>query len=255
MIDLNVQVSGPEGAPPLLLVHALGANLTFWDRFVAEMGEDVRCIRYDQRGFGRSPVPARPWTISDHVEDIEAIRHALGLDTLSIMGTAVGGVISLYYAHTYPERVRSVVFTNPTMGAKRELSLARLEKMKSGGGGMDFIAEEAVSTAYGPLPHDAHFVHYRDDIFSKNDPKGYEMTVRGIVGTFIDPILDEMRCPVLVAGGALDYNNPPDGVARAVADRLRNATFVVAPSASHLGPYQAPREFAEFVKPFLSSLP
>src|SRR3954451_14932224 len=60
MIELHHEITGPEDAPPLVLSNSLGSNLSMWDPQVPALAERFRVGRYDQRGHGRSPVPARP---------------------------------------------------------------------------------------------------------------------------------------------------------------------------------------------------
>ena len=250
MTDLNIRLSGKADGKPVILLHALAANLTFWDDFIAAMGPDFRFAAYDQRGFGASLRPTREWTVADHVADLESVRRAVGFDKAALVGTAVGGVIALNYAELYPGHVTAVVVTNPTLGAKRATSLERVLKMKAGGGGMEVIVDEAVARAYGDLPHDDRYHHYRNEIFLKNDPLGYELTVRGIVEQSIEPILPKIKSPVLVIAGELDRVTPPD-VARHVAGLLPNSRLSILARASHFSPYQAPADCAALAGPFL----
>ncbi|MFC4000001.1 alpha/beta fold hydrolase [Nocardiopsis sediminis] len=56
---LNVEVSGPESAPTLVLAHGWTCAIPFWSPLVTRLGSGLRVVRYDQRGHGRSDAPAR----------------------------------------------------------------------------------------------------------------------------------------------------------------------------------------------------
>ena len=107
-VGLRMRVTGDADGRPLLLVHPLAANLTFWDDFVAALGPRFRCVVYDQRGFGGSLAPSRPWTLDDHVRDIEWVREQAGLQRFAIMGNAVANIMALHYAHRHPARIDAV---------------------------------------------------------------------------------------------------------------------------------------------------
>lgn len=206
---------GPQGGRPVLLMHALAANASFWDGFCAEAGDELLFVAFDQRGFGKSPVPPRPWTVEDHIADIEQVRQEQGLERFGLVGTAVGGMLGMFYAAAHPKRVSSLVFTNPALGVTRHNSMMRLEKMWAGGG-LAAIVDDAVGRAFGNLPRDERYRHYRNEIFLRNDPRGYEATVLGMVDRSVEEVLDKVQCPVLLIGGELDIITPPDGVAARV---------------------------------------
>jgi 3-oxoadipate enol-lactonase len=54
---INVEVSGRDDAPPLMLSNSLGTDLHMWDDQADEFGKHFRLIRYDRRGHGKSGAP------------------------------------------------------------------------------------------------------------------------------------------------------------------------------------------------------
>jgi len=69
---------------------------------------------YDQRGGGRSPVPRdTPVGWRAHVQDLDAIRGALGLDRLTLCGYSWGGLLALLYYLEHPERVARLALVSP----------------------------------------------------------------------------------------------------------------------------------------------
>ncbi len=92
-----------DGAgPPVLLLHAGIADHTMFDGLVDELRRDHTVIRYDLRGFGRSPAPTADF---DHVDDAAAVLDRLGLTRVSVVGNSFGGMVGLRFTARHPERV------------------------------------------------------------------------------------------------------------------------------------------------------
>ena len=92
MTDLWYDETG-EG-PPLVLLHEGVVDSRIWEPVVPLLAERHRVIRYDQRGFGRSPRPDGPYSL---VEDLVAVLDAAGLERAALAGASRGGNIALGY--------------------------------------------------------------------------------------------------------------------------------------------------------------
>ena len=79
------------------------------------MVEDgYRVVIYDQLGCGASDRPKDPalWTISRYVEEVETVRQSLGLGQVHLLGHSWGGWLSIEYALTFPQALKSLVLSN-----------------------------------------------------------------------------------------------------------------------------------------------
>src|SRR4051794_21182163 len=100
------------GKLPLLLLHGgPGGAHDYMESMGALAATGRRVIFYDQLGCGRSPVPSDPdmWTVELFVEEVDAVREALGLDRLHILGQSWGGMLGMEYALTQPSGVDSLI--------------------------------------------------------------------------------------------------------------------------------------------------
>ena len=92
---------------PVLFIHGSYDHLLC--RPMAELfAHKYRCILYDQRGSGRSALPAwddRLLHVDKFVADIEALRDHLGLERLAVVGHSWGATLGLLYAGRFGERV------------------------------------------------------------------------------------------------------------------------------------------------------
>ena len=94
------QTSRRTGNAPLLLLHGgPGACHDYLESMAALSATGRRVIFYDQQGCGNSDQPDDParWTIDFYLREIDAVRAALGLDRLHILGQSWGGMLLMEY--------------------------------------------------------------------------------------------------------------------------------------------------------------
>ncbi|MEU5868883.1 alpha/beta hydrolase [Nonomuraea sp. NPDC047529] len=109
--------SGTAGRPPVIFLHGgpgtPGEGLPEGSEDLAAAGFDV--YAYDQLGAGRSTRLADPagYTVARHVADLEAVRQALGVPKLILVGRSWGGTLSAAYLAAHPDRVAKAVLTSP----------------------------------------------------------------------------------------------------------------------------------------------
>ena len=60
--------------PTVILVHGIGSRRATWQGLIARLRDAFRCVSYDLRGHGDSPVPPTPYSLDDLVADLEALR-------------------------------------------------------------------------------------------------------------------------------------------------------------------------------------
>jgi 3-oxoadipate enol-lactonase len=95
-----------DGAPATLL-HAGVAHTRMWDEQVAAWRDRFRCIRYDQRGFGRTVTADVPYSNRD---DLRAVLDHVGVQSTHLVGLSRGAMIALDVTVETPDRVRSLTW-------------------------------------------------------------------------------------------------------------------------------------------------
>lgn len=104
------QSGNPHGAPVLFLHGGPGAGASPMHRRFFDPSH-YRVIIFDQRGAGRSrPLGAVEDNTVDHlIDDIEQLRHSLGIARWHVFGGSWGSTLALAYAQAQPDRVISLV--------------------------------------------------------------------------------------------------------------------------------------------------
>lgn len=93
------------GGPPVVLIHGNFVSLRMWD-LQLPLTDHFDLIRYDARGFGRSPLGSGRY--SDEA-DLAGLLDALDLESVHLVGSSMGGAIALDFALRYADRARSLV--------------------------------------------------------------------------------------------------------------------------------------------------
>ena len=113
----------PDGKPVVFLHGGPGGG---GDKNVRRFfnPELYRIVNFDQRGCGRSkPHGLLEENTTWHlVEDIEAIRKKLNIDSWMVFGGSWGSTLALTYAQTHPERVSEMVLRGIFLLRKKELN-------------------------------------------------------------------------------------------------------------------------------------
>lgn len=111
-VPINVEVSGPDGGDPVLLIHGFPDSGRLWSKQVGPLSEaGYRVIVPDLRGYGNSGKP-------DHVDaynlmflaaDMGAVLDELGVEKANVVGHDWGAAIAWGLGSLAPDRVEKLV--------------------------------------------------------------------------------------------------------------------------------------------------
>jgi 3-oxoadipate enol-lactonase len=97
--------SGGSG-PVLVLLHEGVGDSRMWDPLWPSLTERFRAVRYDVRGYGRSPAPTEQYVFR---HDLQAVLAHFGITEAHFAGCSMGGATAVDFALAEPARVRSLV--------------------------------------------------------------------------------------------------------------------------------------------------
>lgn len=122
---------GPDSSQllPVLCMHGLTRNSADFAGIAAHLAKARRVVSVDQRGRGRSAYDSDPanYTPVTYVGDMFTLLDKLAIDKMLVIGTSMGGLMSMLMANMQPGRFAAVVLND--IGP--ELDPVGLERIKN----------------------------------------------------------------------------------------------------------------------------
>lgn len=144
---LHYKIFG-EGPPLLFLNGGPGFASNGYEGIAEQIKSKRQVILFDQRGTGKSeikPLNTKTITSTKMVEDIEALRKHLGIETWDIIGQSFGGVYAMYYANSYPTRIKQLILTSTLAPRRKKFQDFKYVNFFKG---KSFKAERVVDSVY-----------------------------------------------------------------------------------------------------------
>lgn len=232
-----------------------------WDPQWETFSRSHRVVRYDQRGFGRSPIgPGRFSNARDLLDLIEQ----QALESVALVGVSMGGRIALEVSLARPELIEALVLVGAGLPGHQwsaEMKAAdEAEQAALARGDLDEAVEVTLRTwVDGPRrrPEDvdpevrARVAEMQRRAYELQLPVWETAEEEPLVGDLAERI-GEVGAPTLVLVGEEDV---PD--MHEIADRLErelpNARRASIADTAHVPSLERPREFDQLVLPFLQS--
>ena len=121
--------AGRRGAPPVVLLHGLGATSASFLPTIWDLSRDHHVIAVDLPGFGESDKPMRPLRPAYFARWLIAFLDALALDRAHLVGNSMGGRAALEVGLRAPSRVDRLVLLAPSLAWRRYRLAARLVRL------------------------------------------------------------------------------------------------------------------------------
>jgi len=245
--------------PSVVLVHEAIADSRMWDPQWETFPRAHRTIRYDLRGFGRSPL--EPGAFS-HARDLAGMLDDLGLERTSLVGGSMGAQVALEVAVAQPERIDRLVLMDAGLPghawsdetragwAEEEAALER--------GDLDAAVEVNLRMWVDGPRRSAGAVaagvrervgEMQRRAFELQLPLDGSVSEEMLVPDLADR-LDEVRSPTLVLTGEEDRDDMQD-ISDLLAERIPDARRVSIAGAAHIPSLERPEEFDRLVLEFL----
>lgn len=272
---------------PLMIVHGgPGASHDYLLPYLLPLARTSQLVFIDERGSGRSEKleDVKQYTVENMVEDVEAVREALHLGKISLLGHSYGGVLAQAYAFKYQQNLTHLIlggtFYSTTemnkvlaeeKAAMRPEQLAKLDALEKAGlfgKGKDWekgrYTEDYAKLAWG----DGYFPYLYQrrpdpnyDPLPGNTSNSWELyrEMWGSDGEFIIDgnlksveYLDKLstiHVPTLVICGDHDESNPR--LSQTMHEKIAGSKLVVVPQAGHMAFVDQPNLYIEKVAEFL----
>jgi len=178
--------AGPADAPPVILLHGLGATNASMLPCLADLAVDHRVLAPDSPGFGASDAPRGPYSPAWFAAWLEAFQRVTDSRGAVLIGNSLGGRIALEAGLTHPASVRALVLLAPSPAFRRLRQVVPLVRR--------------VSPEFARVPW----------------PMSHRLVVEGIRGMFSQP--DRLPGPW--------YDAAADESIRVLTDRAHRVAFM-----------------------------
>lgn len=251
-LRMNAVIEGPENGPPLVLIHALGLDLTIWDTVIPLLPPGLRILRFDLRGHGASDVPPAPYQMGKLISDTERLMDHFKLRDAVIVGLSIGGLVAQGLAVKRLDLIRAMVLSNTAarIGLPAQWH-ARIDAVRAEGIGA--IADSAMDRWFGRNAKTfTHVPQWRDRLLATK-PEGWMGCAAAIAGTDFYETTATLTLPTLAIAGANDGSTPPDLV-RETAELVKGSRFALIRGAGHIPFAEKPAEYAAILGQFLTEI-
>ena len=227
--EVAYQLDGP--GPPLLLLAGQANNHHWWDAVRADLLA-YRTVSLDWRGTGDSEDGPSDFTTRTLAADVVALLDQLGIETLDVYGTSMGGRVAQWLAVDHPGRVRRLVLGCTTPGGPR--AVERNQDVRRRLAVADPVAarEAVTDLMYTPgwrATHPGPYATLGDPAISAVSARRH---LRASARHDAYDVLPRIAAPTLVLHGTDDEFAPVVN-ARLIADRIPDATLRLFESARH----------------------
>jgi pimeloyl-ACP methyl ester carboxylesterase len=271
---LHVEEHGPEGAPTVVLIHGWTCGIRFWAPVVHRLAADHRVIAYDQRGHGRSGVPAAEgYSTAALADDLSAVLE----ETLApgeravLVGHSMGGMTIMAAAHRPEVRARTAAVLLASTGSGSLVTRSTLLPPRVRNRRVRDAFHRLMLTSPAPLgpPSALTRAALKYGVLSRTATRDMvEATARvvhacgsrpraawGRVLAALEegPGLEAIEAPTAILVGTGDKLTPPVH-AREMAARLRNpAGLTELPGLGHMTPTEDPDAVTRVIRDLVTA--
>jgi len=252
---INFVRTGPRGGAPLVFLHPVGLDLTWWGEQFSSFGRDFDVVAVDMPNHGLSGNLTEAPTFDGLAERLAVVIDRLGAGPAHLVGVSVGGMIAQKLALKRPDLVRSLclVATLCTFpdgvreGLRERARVARAD-------GMAKIAELSNQRWF---PSD--FRTRRPDMMDRTaksllqQDRDFHASMWEMISTLdLEANLPTITCPTLVVAGSEDINAPA-AAAELIARLIPAASLITMEKVGHFPPFENPRLFNDHLRRFLEA--
>jgi len=234
-------ITGPEGAPLLVLGPSLGTSTILWESAIPVLAERFRVVAWDLPGHGAAPVARHPFTVTDLAD---AVAAAIPDENFVYAGVSLGGATGLELLLRHPERVRAaaIVASGAQLGGP-DAWHERATQVRSQSTSSLIIASAQRWFAEGSVARHPELSGRLLHALQDADDESYALCCEALAAYDVRDRLGRISAPVLSLWGEHD-GVAPHAKSAEIADGVRNGHEAMIADAAHLPPAEQPHAVA-----------
>jgi len=274
-----------RGQPLVVLHGGPGASHDYLMPHLIPLARQNRLVLIDERGSGRSPALDDPsgYTIEKMADDVEAVRVALRLGRINLLGHSYGGALAQAYALKYQRNLSHLVLCSTFSSTKAMNQVfvrmkermapelrARIDSLEHTGlfGQGKIFEKERYAADYMTASWGEGYFPY---LYGKRPDPNFDPLLNGVMswdlyrtmwgshGEFVidgnlvsveyDDRLGTISVPTLITVGDHDQCDP--ALSRKMQELIPGSKLVVLPESGHMTFVDQPALFIKSVDDFL----
>lgn len=240
--------------PPLVLLHPVGLDGTFWGPLIDEATGLHTVISVDLMGHGASPPAPSGRAIGAYAQDVAVLLDELGMRRASLLGLSFGGMIAQEFTLAYPDRVSSLIVgaCGPRIPPEaRDAVRARgaVDPVR----GMASVVDQTMQRWFTPAFISAEPAQRVRERLLTDDPAGWAAGWHAISRFDALDRLGSVAAPTLVIAGEVDAGTPV-ATTKTIADAISGSQFAVLSGAPHMMQIERAGRFTDRVMAFLRAV-
>lgn len=234
----------------LVLLHDGVLHSAAWDDVWPALCNKFHVIRYDRRGYGRSPASSEGYFETD---DLAALLRHLKVTRAAILGSSHGGEISIDFALSHPEMTQELILVGAVVGGM-PYSKHFLDRGEALGKPLE---KNDIQGAIAAAENDKYLIAPGNEAAKKRMAAILTSSPQDLTHPSLEmplkpalPRLPEIKVPALLLVGDADI---PDvhAHAGAIEAGIPRARRVVVSGVGHLMYLEKPAEFTQLVTGFV----
>ncbi|HEY9850524.1 MAG TPA: alpha/beta hydrolase [Leptolyngbyaceae cyanobacterium] len=256
--------------PVMVFLHGWAGSGRYWESTAQALAEELDCLLYDLRGFGRSRLPLPQeladqtnltYELEEYADDLAILLDTLQLERVYLNAHSMGASVATFFLNRYPERVEKAILTCSGIFEYDEKAFAAFHKF--GGYVVKFRPRWLGKIPFADIFFMKRFLHrplpratskaFLDD-FLIADYEAALGTIFTSVSKQASEVMPEefakLSVPTLLVSGEHDIIIPAE-MGKQAAALSEKVEYVVIPDTAHFPMLEDAQTYLEKVREFL----
>ncbi|MGD9152087.1 MAG: alpha/beta fold hydrolase [Gammaproteobacteria bacterium] len=250
---------------PIILVHGINANVSFWHKNFSALAKTHRVIAIDLLGFGDTDKPQVEYNVAMLAQFLDDFLRSLQIKHCYLVGHSLGGAVSLQFALWFPNVVEKLVLVSPAGFTHKLPLIVRLGTLSFVRQLLKYIGKKLIAKAIYLYVYDQTCITQE---FLQNNYRIAQLpgtrrvlisllrqnvNMHGIKKEIIEPVMEnlsKLTMPVLIIWGKNDKLLPVKNT-QAALRLIPQAKLEIFDKCGHIPQLEHPEKFNQLVKSFV----
>jgi len=249
-----------EGPETIVFSHGLLFSSAMFARQVEHFKSSYRCIAFDHRGQGQSPVTKDGYDMDTLADDAIKLIEDLGVGPVHFAGLSMGGMVGMRVAIKRPDLLKSLILLDTSADDESDENKSGYATLNFIGRwfGFGLVVKKLLPIMFGKTflntPARAAEVKHWSEVLASNGRIGTTRAVKGVIArSSVTGGLDQITMPTLILVGDEDVATPPEKSEK-LQGQITGSKLVIIPNSGHSSTIEEPEAVNSAIAAFLSEI-